>query len=145
MLASPEQWAKAVKSVVNGVRYEDHEFRVQIEFGESVTLRVAYWEPTDDIGASSPVLMVGRPWVIEFGCHPIQIVQTCFLALMTSMEHRIREEFTWQGLPIMHPHRTEQEAVAATRNFLMRRRGHEEHRLAPASPSLGVGEEKTNG
>lgn len=125
MLASPEQWAKSVKSVVKGVRHSGYEFVVAVEFEGAVTLRVRYYE--------GDAYQFGRPWIIEFGCHPIQIVQTCFLALMTSIEHRVREEFTWQGLPIMHPARTEREAVDATRDHLERRRGHEEHQPAPPS------------
>jgi hypothetical protein len=141
MLASPEQWLKAVKSVVSGVKYPGYNFVVAIEYGEAVTVRVSYDAiiSSESGGVTSHQTMIGRPWVIEFGCHPIQIVQTCFLALLTSIEHRTRESFTWQGMPIMHPHRTEQEAVEITQRYLMRRRGHEEHVGVPT----GKGEEKT--
>jgi hypothetical protein len=43
-------------------------------------------------------------WTFPAGQTNGQIVQTCFKAILTSLEHRAREHFLWKNKPIMQPH-----------------------------------------
>ena len=45
-----------------------------------------------------------RPWLIKPYTSNSDIVRTAFKCIMTSMEHRIREWFTWRNRAIFQPH-----------------------------------------
>ena len=46
----------------------------------------------------------GRKWYVS--CHSCrnEVVQTCFKAILTFMEHEVREQFTYKGSKIFGPH-----------------------------------------
>lgn len=129
MQANLDAWAKLVSTVVAGVSFPGYQFHLSTEGGH-LLLRVVFEGP--DVTENTET-QAGRPWVIEFGAHPHQIVQTCFLALMTSVEHRTRERFLWNGRAVMSPHRTAAHMEAGTPLASMlvgiREAGVPEHRL----------------
>jgi hypothetical protein len=46
----------------------------------------------------------GRKWLLSEHMTDGEVVQTCFLAMTTAMEHEMRELFTYQGRAIFDPH-----------------------------------------
>ena len=53
-----------------------------------------------------PAPWVGRPWPIDLSITNGDLVQTAFKAIMTAVEHEVREQFKFQGETVMNPHRT---------------------------------------
>jgi hypothetical protein len=49
-------------------------------------------------------LQHGRKWLVSRHATPSEFVQTCFKAVVTSMEHQAREHFTYRGARIFGPH-----------------------------------------
>jgi hypothetical protein len=52
-----------------------------------------------------PVTWHGRKWLIEQTMTETQIVNTCFKAYETAIEHEFRELFRYRGRPVYNPHR----------------------------------------
>ena len=46
----------------------------------------------------------GRKWTLSWHMTDSEVVQTCWLAAKTAMEHELRETFRWEGQPIFRPH-----------------------------------------
>jgi hypothetical protein len=67
-----------------------------------VGVRVAYDEPDVETGAKER--RRGRWWLLPYNAEPTQVVQTCFKAVLTSLEHRLREHFTHDGRAVLQPH-----------------------------------------
>lgn len=133
-MVTPEAWAKAVFSVINKCSYPGYAFSVAVE-GRLVVLRVVFTGP--DVVDGSETQM-GRPWVIEFGAHPPQIVQTAFKAVLTSLEHRARESFAYGGRAVMSPHRTPAQMLGYPTVGEPESSGVPEHQ--PASPTWPGGD-----
>jgi hypothetical protein len=69
---------------------------------DTVFVFVTYNEP--DVFTNVYELQRGRRWIIENNWNEAQIVQTFFKAILTSLEHRAREHFTYGGRAILNPH-----------------------------------------
>lgn len=72
-------------------------------------VRVFYNEP--DVATGVEETQFGRKWWLEPTDSEMGFIQTCFKALLTSLEHRARENFKYDGFPLMFPHRTLKEAI----------------------------------
>lgn len=46
----------------------------------------------------------GRKWLLSEHMTRNEVVQTCFLAVMTAAEHEVRENFRYKGRAIFGPH-----------------------------------------
>jgi hypothetical protein len=46
----------------------------------------------------------GRKWLLSQHMTTSEIVQTAFKAVLTAMEHEVRENFRYRGCPIFGPH-----------------------------------------
>ena len=46
----------------------------------------------------------GRKWQLSWHMTDSEVVQTCWLAAKTAMEHELRERFKWEGECIFRPH-----------------------------------------
>lgn len=46
----------------------------------------------------------GRKWFLSPHMTPSEVVQTAFKAVLTAMEHEVRERFTYRGAAIFGPH-----------------------------------------
>lgn len=77
---------------------------------DTVTVFVTYIEP--DVFTGVDEKQQGRSWVIEYDWNDVQIIQTCLKAVLTSLEHRAREHFTYDGHAILNPHYTLEQLVA---------------------------------
>jgi hypothetical protein len=72
------------------------------ELGDGFSVSVRYTE--EDILSGVPEEQNGRKWYVPPGQTKGQIVQTCFKAVLTSLEHRAREHFTYRGKLVLQPH-----------------------------------------
>lgn len=98
------------EKVLTKLTFPGYTFDFGIENG-NMYVRVKYDEP--DVFKGTNETQYGRKWWIEPDNDEMQFTQTCFKALLTSLEHRARENFLYDGRPLMHPHRTLQEAWEA--------------------------------
>jgi len=57
-----------------------------------------------DIVTKRPEAQYTRKWLLSPSMTRSEIVQTCFKLVMTSMEHRAREGFTYRGKRVFGPH-----------------------------------------
>ena len=79
------------------VKQEDGYFYLQIHFNA----------PEDEqswTGTRPLVVHKGRKWLLSEHMTKNEIVQTCFLAVMTVVEHEVREHFRYKGRKIYNPH-----------------------------------------
>jgi hypothetical protein len=51
-----------------------------------------------------PLRWKGRKWLLSQHMTDGEVVQTAFKAILTAMEHEIRERFTYRGVSIFDPH-----------------------------------------
>ena len=63
-----------------------------------------YMEPDVTSNDKTPVKQTTRSWFIPHNSTRTQVVQTCFKLVLTSMEHRAREAFTYKGKRVLSPH-----------------------------------------
>jgi hypothetical protein len=98
---------KELKAIVAKVEFPGYTFDIRLEKGVCL-VRIKYDEP--DVFTGVVETQYGRDWKIEDNWDGMQLVNTLFKALLTSLEHRARENFLYDRAPIMHPHRTLEEA-----------------------------------
>lgn len=100
-LHEQDEELQRVKGVIGAVSFPGYEFLVD-EVVEGYSIRVRYMEP--DVMTGVVEEQLGRVWFVPAGQTNGQLVQTCFKALMTSLEHRARENFLYRGKPVLQPH-----------------------------------------
>lgn len=95
---------KEIIQVVSEIDFPGYWFRVEFDRNhKSIVIRASYYE-TDTVTVRDS-LQVTRDWILY--SHEITVgalVGTCFKCVMTSMEHKTREWFTYKGKPIFNPH-----------------------------------------
>lgn len=87
--------------IVSRVNFPQYNFDVE-PIGDEYYIQVYYNEA--DILTGVTEEQRGRKWVFPTRQTDGQIVQTCFKAVLTSLEHRCREHFTYDGKLVMQPH-----------------------------------------
>lgn len=99
-LYSLEDKAKEHEAVLKRCKFPGY----IVETGQDTVnyVQVTYLEP--DVFKGIVEIQKGRRWILEDDSVPIQVVQTLFKALSTSMEHRLRENFTVDKQAILNPH-----------------------------------------
>ena len=70
--------------------------------GDQFRLELTYKEA--DVYSGVLSTQTARPWLISQDATESQVIQTLFKAILTSMEHRVRENFHWMGKPVLMPH-----------------------------------------
>ena len=83
-----------MREIVSRIRCLDYEFHVLTK-GEVPYLQVRYVEP--DIVTGDPTDQHGRKWMLSHHMVRSELVQTALKAVLTSMEHRAREHFFFEG------------------------------------------------
>jgi hypothetical protein len=92
-----------VQSVVDKVEFPDYLFKViNVEDHDNIFVQGEYWEA--DTVTGKPELQKTRRWLIESKDTEDEIVRTLFKLVMTSMEHKAREWFKYEGYSVMNPH-----------------------------------------
>jgi len=90
-----------LQSIVRSCRFERYNFRVSEGHG-GINLQATYVDA--DIVTGKPTLQHTRKWLLTPPMTRSEVVQTCFKLVMTSMEHRAREGFTYRGKRVFGPH-----------------------------------------
>ncbi len=62
------------------------------------------WNDEDNYNPGQPYRSKGRKWLISPYMTRSELVLTAWKAVLTAVEHEIREQFTYNGRTIMHPH-----------------------------------------
>lgn len=90
-----------IRKLVAQCAFGDYHFKVEPRLG-GIVLQADYIDP--DIVTKRPERQYTRKWLLSSAMTRSEIVQTCFKLVMTSMEHRAREGFTYRGKRVFGPH-----------------------------------------
>jgi hypothetical protein len=90
-----------MRTILSVVEFEDYRFEVKEKNGVPF-LRAVYVEP--DIVTGEPETQHTRKWQLSEHMVKSEIVQTAFKCVMTSLEHRARENFKYRGRRVFGPH-----------------------------------------
>lgn len=82
--------------------FPDYTFAVWRDPRGTIYLQARYAEPDALTGVKA--VQQTRRWLLSPAMTPSEIVQTVFKCALTSMEHRTREFFRYQGRAIFGPH-----------------------------------------
>ena len=100
--AKAGNWVEQARIYVAHCDYPDYAFYVKEDARGAVYLQAAYSE-RDTITGKLDV-QVTRKWFLSPEMCKSEIVATAFKCIMTSMEHRTREWFTYHKKAIYQPH-----------------------------------------
>ncbi len=90
-----------VMAIVAECKFPDFHFEV-ITIDSVNYIRGVYYEADTQTGQRER--QQTRYWIVETTASRSEIVATCFKCIMTSMEHRTRERFTYRNRAIYQPH-----------------------------------------
>jgi hypothetical protein len=90
-----------IRDIVSQVNFPGYEFIVDW-CQDNAAVFVRHVEA--DVDTSCPEEQRGRPWLVTNKQTEGQIVDTCLKALLTSLEHRGREHFTYKNKAVFQPH-----------------------------------------
>jgi hypothetical protein len=97
-----------MRALLREIRFYDYEFKVAVEensvpeYAKPTCLQASYIEP--DIVTGEPERQYTRKWQLSEFMTKSEFVQTAFKCCITSMEHRAREHFRYQGHAVFGPH-----------------------------------------
>lgn len=83
------------------VEFMNYRFTVRDSHG-GIFLQAQYMDA--DIYTGTPELQVTRKWLLSPHMTESEVIQTAFKCCLTSMEHRAREAFKFNGKRIFGPH-----------------------------------------
>jgi hypothetical protein len=90
-----------IKDVLSTVEFRDWRFVIE-EQGRDTFLVIEFDGRCNVSG--EPATQRSRKWRLSTFMTVSEIVQTAFLAVLTAMEHEVREQFLYAGRPIFGPH-----------------------------------------
>jgi len=90
-----------IRKIVSDIDFLDRTFVLQ-QKGDGYLLQIRYFEACVDTGKLME--QHGRKWYISPHATTSEIVQTALKACITSMEHVVREHFTYKGERVFGPH-----------------------------------------
>lgn len=88
--------------LVRECHYPDYDFFVTVDGRGAWYLQANYYEP--DIITKQREKQSTRRWFLSPEMTKSEVVQTAFKCIVTSMEHRSREGFTYKNKRIFGPH-----------------------------------------
>lgn len=91
-----------MRKVIALCTFHNYSFAVQEGPGGTIYLKGSYIDR--DIVTGQHEWQHTRKWLLSLHMTKSEIVQTCFKLVMTSMEHRAREGFTYRGKRVFGPH-----------------------------------------
>lgn len=74
---------------------------------EGFYMQVSFHAPEEEqswTGVRPSTIQKGRKWLLSTHMTRNEIVQTCFLAVLTAVEHEVRENFRYRERKIFNPH-----------------------------------------
>lgn len=92
-----------MRLVVEGCHFISRKFEVEESpTTKAIYLRASYYE--EDVVTGKVEQQYTRRWLLSPEMSKSEIVATCFKCVITSMEHQVREWFTYKDKAIYHPH-----------------------------------------
>lgn len=93
-----------MRAVLEDIRFYDYKFSLVKDerYACNDYLQATYIEP--DIVTGEPKAQYTRKWKLSEHMTKSEFVQTVFKCCITSMEHRAREHFRYQGCAVYGPH-----------------------------------------
>jgi hypothetical protein len=90
------------------------EYTFSISVGDNAIFIWASYEEADTVTGRIEAQFT-REWTLDLATTTkSQVVSTCFKCVLTSMEYRTREWFTYEGKPIYNPHQDVDKLLAIT-------------------------------
>ena len=103
-MTQPRKTFDDVRRIVDAIRFLDRRFRLMTK-GDGYLLQLEYFEPDVDTPTDpTPKLQRARKWYVSPYATETEIVETAFKACRTSMEHVVKEHFSYQGERVYSPH-----------------------------------------
>lgn len=90
-----------IERIVKQISFMDRDFRV-LEKGDGFLLQLSYYE--EDIETGKLELQRARKWYVSPWMTETEIVETAFAACRRSMDHVLKEHFTYKGERVYSPH-----------------------------------------
>jgi hypothetical protein len=90
-----------LRSVLGRVVYPGYHFTAHERSG-MVYVKAQFMAPCAKTG--EPERQTTRRWLIRPDASEMEIVQTLFKLVLTSLEHEARENFKWCGRAVLGPH-----------------------------------------
>lgn len=103
---------REIQKIVAQCKFPDYHLTV-IEVNGIPFIRASYLEADTVTGQMER--QQTRQWTVEIHATKDEIVATCFKCVLTSMEHKTREWFTYQGVSIYQPHQSVEELMAVAK------------------------------
>jgi hypothetical protein len=103
MMSLNSELIERTKGLLKSVSFMDYAFDVRESHG-GVFMQGNYWEPDALKPEDGLVKQQTRKWLLSPEMTDSEIVSTAFKLCLTSMEHRAREWFKYQGMRIFGPH-----------------------------------------
>lgn len=91
-----------IKELVANCAFEDWDINVRMD-GDRPYLQI-HVKNGKDAATGSVLEWTGRKWLLSYHMVPNEVVTTAFKAVMTAMEHEVRENFRFKGASIFNPH-----------------------------------------
>ena len=96
------KWIENAKQYISECNFPEYTFHVVIDGRGAVYLTATYTEPDTETGFNTT--QTTRRWFLSPEMVKSEIVATAFKCVLTSMEHRTREWFTYKNKAIYMPH-----------------------------------------
>lgn len=102
-------FADTVRKVLIDVKFRDWQILVG-DMNDGAYISVAFYAdeavpiPNSGVWLNKLALQKGRKWYVSAHATKSELVQTALLAILTAIEHEVREEFTYRGHAIFGPH-----------------------------------------
>lgn len=96
------KWIEMAKEYVADCKFPEYAFEIKVDGRGAVYLHAFYAE--QDTVTSLPAIQYTRRWFLSPEMTKSEIVSTAFKCVMTSMEHRTREWFTYKKRAVYMPH-----------------------------------------
>lgn len=89
-------------AVLNEIQFNNWQF-IAGEMGDGFFVQIQF-RGRDNFTGELHQAWGGRKWYVSKHATRAEVVQTCLKAVLTALEHEAREQFTYVGVPIFHPH-----------------------------------------
>jgi len=92
-----------IEAIISQISFMDRTYRL-LEKGDGYLLQLQYYEADIENPEGPPVLQRARKWYISPWMTETEIVETAFAAARRSMDHVLKEHFTYKGQRVYSPH-----------------------------------------
>ena len=100
----PRKSFAEIRAILDKVEFMDRKYRL-MEKGDGFLLQIEYLEADiDNPGDPTPTLQRARKWYLSAFSTETEIVETAFKATRVSMDHVLKEHFTYKGRRVYSPH-----------------------------------------